>query len=62
MKINPDSVEISIDTWNEMKTNPMFIELIEFLEDREDLLQAIEEDKSDNGITLEELEKELGLD
>jgi hypothetical protein len=49
VKIQKDKVIFSRDTWEELKKNPVYSELIEDIEDRMELEQAISEnDKSGN--------------
>jgi len=43
IKVNKNTVTFSRKTWDELKEDNYFSELIEAIEDREELLKAIEE-------------------
>ena len=61
MKIKNNTVELSLDTWKEIKENPMFQELVEFIEDREDLIEAISQKNENELQSLEDLKKDIGM-
>ena len=52
-KKNTDVITISKDTWDTLKNNPIYIELLEDIEDREDLLK--EKAKNEKGKSFHEL-------
>ena len=60
MKVQNDYVLISKTTWEDLKNNPSFNELLEIIEDREDFLEAQKNDKS-KGIELNEFLKSKGI-